>query len=164
MSAPELQWMSSPLENGAGATVWPEFVGRLLCYIRLMISVFVYLSSCNERLFHLKVGLMPDFNPNLPPCLNCPMYLQEGQPYTFITQLVGQANFPFVSLLYLNLFTFVFWFLYWQKLWPNIQINHPMHTQIDGSSRKLRGQEGGQDFLISQASSTEVIEMIIEDL
>ena len=39
-----------------------------------------------------------------------------------------------------------------------------MHTQMDGSSRKLRGREGGQEFLTSQASSTEVIEMIIEDL
>ena len=109
-------------------------------------DLYLYLSSCNECLFHLKVGLMPDFNPNLPACPNCPMYLQEGQPYTFITQLVGQANFPFVSLLYLNLFTFVFWFLYWQKLWPNIQINHLMHMQIDGSWRKLRGQEGDKIF------------------
>ena len=146
MSAPELQWMSIPLENGAGATFWPEFVGTLLCYIRLMISVFVYLSSCNECLFHLKVGLAPDFNPNLPLCPNCPMYLQEGQPYTFITQLVGQASFQFLSLLYLNFSHLCFCFCTGKNCYPTSKLIIRCIRKLMGAQENSEVGKGDEIF------------------
>ena len=91
----KLQLMSFPFESGTGVTFWPEYVSTAMCPgVRICVLVKLQLMSFPFE----NVGLTPDFNPNLPPCPNCPIYLQEGHPYTFITQVLGQAIFPSVFL------------------------------------------------------------------